>query len=376
MRTINLQTVYQLVITSLLLGACLGLLGQRLSWLTSAVSTFEPPVFAAPSSTALGAQAGSAATMPQNQDVTTSENTDSNVQVEVEVHTRGNASALARALGPGDTEVKTSTEGEGDGRSAAYLKAPEAPAWSAALPAPTTSVNNASFTPMEPPKATVTEALVNLRSSPDLAGAVLGSALRGQAFTIMGRDTLTAWWLICCDGGQARWVYTGVVQVSGDVTLVPVVAHPAATFATNRQARATEPTPTTPPLPTPTPAVPYDFMLAEQAQFEERITPRIYLYVYEKEDGLGGYTVRVRKDGRDLPVTQQTAPGMPGFTWPLPHERQRYTNLKLEFPNVAPAGLWEVQLVDINGRTVGPIATFRLQPDDLQQEMYVKYHKR
>lgn len=381
MRTINLQTVYQLVITSLLLGACLGLLGQRLSWLTGAAAPFESSVFAAPSSIMTGTQAASAAAVPQKQDVTTSGNSDSNIQVEVEVHTRGNASALARALGPGDTEVKTSTEGEGDGRSAAYLKAPDTAALAPSAPAPSTppvsnapAIQNAPVVQPGQPTAIVTEALINLRSTPDLAGAVLGNAQRGQAFTIMGRDPLLTWWLVCCDGGQARWVHTGVVQVTGDVTLVPVVAQATTTIPTNNQPVANIPVPTQAPLPTP--AAQFEFAVVEQAQFEERITPRLYVYVYEKEDGLEGYTVRVRKDGRDLPVAQQTKPGLPGFTWPLPTDRQRYTNLKVEFPNVTPAGVWEVQLVDTNGRAVGPVATFRLQPNDAQQELYVKYRKR
>lgn len=375
MRTINLQTVYQLVITSLLLGACLGLLGQRLSWLTGALAPFEPVVFAAPASTMMGTQAVSAAAAHQAQDITTSGNTDSNIQVEVEVHTRGNASALARALGPGDTEVKTSTEGEGDGRSAAYLKAPETAVLAPAAPAPSTPpVSSVPSAQTGQPTATVTEALINLRSSPDLAGAVLGNAQRGQAFTIMGRDPLMTWWLVCCDGGQARWVHTEVVQVTGDVTLVPVMAQATTTIPTSNQPVANLAAPT--PAPLPTPATQFEFAVAEQAQFEERVTPRLYVYVYETEDGLDGYTVRVRKDGRDLPVTQQTKPGLPGFTWPLPTDRQRYTNLKVEFPNVTPAGVWEVQLVDANGRAVGPVATFRLQPNDAQQELYVKYRKR
>lgn len=386
MRTINLQTVYQLVITSLLLGACLGLLGQRLSWLANAMSTFEPAVLAAPALTAVDTQMTSAEAAPQSQDVTKSENLDSNVQIEVEVHTRGNANAIARALGPGDTEVKTSTEGEGDGRSAAYLKAPEAVAWlpSAAQPVATPAVNTAPSTQTGQPKATITEALVNLRSSPDLAGTVLGSALRGQEFTIMGRDAVKSWWLVCCDGGQARWVHDGVVQVTGDVAFVPVVAQAANIIPTHNQAIAVNnhsvanlPIPTlAPPLPTPIPAAQYEFMVMEQAQFEERITPRIYLYVYEREEGLPGYTVHVRKDGYDLPIVKQSAPGMPGFTWPIPSDRQRYTNLKLEFPNISPAGLWEVQLIDGAGQAVGPVVTFRLQPNDPRQEMYVKYRKR
>lgn len=373
MRTINLQTVYQLVITSLLLGACLGLLGQRLSWLAgAALTTFEPSVFAAPALTTTAAPA----TAPDQQDATTSDNADSNVKVEVEVHARGNASALARALGPGDTEVKTSTEGEGDARSVAYLKAPDAAvASSAPLPA-VPAAPNAAAAQVGQPKAIVTEGLVNLRSNPDLSGLVLGSAARGQEFTIIGRDASATWWLVCCENGQARWINHGVVQVAGEVTLVPVVEQAAVTSPVVNQSivNVSAPAPAQP-LPTATPAIRYDFMVAEQAQFEERVTPRIYLYVYEKEEGLDGYTVHVRKDGRDLPVTKQTASGMPGFTWPIPTERQRYTNLKLEFPGVTPAGLWEVQLCDANGQPVGPVVTFRLQPDDPQQEMYVKYRK-
>ena len=377
MRTINLQTVYQLVITALLLGACLGLLGQRLQWLTGSSLIFDQPIMAAPAITLPGA-AGALVT-PQPQDVTTSKNSDSNVQVEVEVHTRGNANAEARARGPGDTEVKSSTTGEGDGRSAAYLKAPEVPAWTppvAQILIPTPSAGSSSVQPGQP-KATFIEEMVNLRAAPALNGAVLGTARRGQEFTIIGRDATNTWWLICCDQGQARWIFSGVVQVIGVVESVSVVDQPVAVTMLVNDTPIAQPTPTVaPPLPTATPAVQYEFMLAEQAQFEERITPRIHLYIYENQEGVGGYTVSVRKDGQSLPVTAKSAPGIPGITWPIPHERQRYTNLKLEFPRVAPAGLWEIQLLAADGRAVGPIATFRLQPDDPQQEMYVKYRKR
>jgi len=376
MRTINLQTVYQLVITALLLGACLGLLGQRLQWLTGSATFFERPIMAAPSLPMPGA----AAAAPQPQDVTTSNSHDSNVQVEVEVHTRGNANAEARARGPGDTEVKSSTQGEGDGRSAAYLKAPDVPAWAPPTPAilVPTIVPPLGQSPVQPgqPKAIVTEELVNLRDAPALTGAILGTARRGQEFTIIGRDPTNTWWLVCCDQGQARWIYGGVVQVSGLIDGVSIVAQPVAVTAPATPTPIGLPTPTAvPPWPTATPAVQYAFMLAEQAQFEERITPRIHLYVYETQEGLGGYMVSVRKDGQGLPAAVKTLPCMPGITWPIPNERQRYTNLKLEFPGVSPAGLWEIQLLDADGRPVGPVATFRLQPDDPQQELYIKYRK-
>lgn len=379
MRTINLQTVYQLVITALLLGACLGLLGQRLQWLSGSVSLFEQPIMAAPSFTLPNALAGAPAAASQPQDMTMSNNNDANVQVEVEVHTRGNANAEARARGPGDTEVKSSTQGEGDGRSAAYLKVPDVPAWTLVptVVAPPSAQGAVQRGTSSQPKAIVMEDMVNLRAAPNLNSAVLGNARRGQEFTIIGRDPTSTWWLVCCDQGQARWIYGGVVQVSGVVDSVSIVDQPLVYSAPANTTPIGLPTPTVAPaLPTATPAPQYEFMLAEQAQFEERITPRIHLYVYETQEGLGGYMLSVRKDGQGIPATAKSAPGMPGITWPIPNERQRYTNLKLEFPGLSPAGLWEIQLLDANGRPVGPVATFRLQPNDPRQEIYVKYRKR
>lgn len=131
-----------------------------------------------------------------------------------------------------------------------------------------------------------------------------------------------------------------------------------------------------PSLPTTVSPPQYEFVLTEQIQFEERISPRIFLYVYEDDEGLAGYTLRIRKDGSELPIPQRSVAGLPSYTWPIPNERQRSTNLKVEFPDVNPTGVWEVQLIDATGSAVGPVATFRLQPNDANQEMYVLYRKR
>lgn len=381
MRTINLQTAYQLIITALLLGACLGLVGQRLSWLTgspiaamernaSAVQQFMP-----------NAVTRMAASTPQTQDVMISKNTDASVQVEVEVHSRGNANALAQATGPGHTEVKADTAGEGDGRSVAYITAPDALAWVLPTPAATTlGTTNSTLAPvpvaasLSSAIATVTEAVVNLRTAPQLDSVVVGTASRGQQFILVGRDTANIWWLVCCQQDQPRWVHSAVVQITGDSTKVNVVTPQVKTSMSTLPALV--PTATTvAPMPPVVPPPQYEFMLAEQAQFEERITPRIFLYVDDGDEGLDGYTLRVRKDGYLLPVTQRSAAGLPGYTWPLPNERQRYTNLKVEFPTMNPAGVWEVQLVDTNGQAIGPVATFYLQPNEPKQEMYVNYRK-
>jgi len=310
------------------------------------------------------------------------------VQVEVEVHTRGNASAQASAHGPGNTEVQASTEGEGDGRSVAYIKAPDvaggsSPVPSSSLPSSSgespllqESATQQSSMISTQPQAKVTEAVVNLRSSPTLAGAVVGTAALGQEFTIVGRDPTNTWWLVCCNGAQSLWIYSGVVQVTGNFSRVGVVHQPNTGANVTNVQMVSVPTPTLAPVvPTAVPPVSYEFMVVEQTQFEEHVVPRIYFYVHQQEAGLGGYMVRVRKDGIELPVAKATMAGLPGYTWPIPNERQRYTNLKVEFPQISAAGLWEIQLLDAEGHAVGPIAIFRLQPGDTHQEMYVRYRK-
>jgi hypothetical protein len=55
------------------------------------------------------------------------------------------------------------------------------------------------------------------------------------------------------------------------------------------------------------------------------------------------------------------------------HERQQPANLKVEFPGVDAAGIWEIQLVDAQGQALGPVARFTLAANDPNQEMYVHY---
>lgn len=62
---------------------------------------------------------------------------------------------------------------------------------------------------------------------------------------------------------------------------------------------------------------------------------RIFLYVYDGEQALEIYTLHIKKDGADVPVNGTSFGGQPGFTWPIADLRQRFQNMKVEFPNVA-----------------------------------------
>ena len=64
------------------------------------------------------------------------------------------------------------------------------------------------------------------------------------------------------------------------------------------------------------------------------------------------------------------------MTWPLPIPRQRFYNMKLEYKSIPFAGTWEIQLVDFDGKVVGPPAIFNLGGNEQNQEMYVRYQKR
>ncbi len=234
-----------------------------------------------------------------------------------------------------------------------------------------------------PPRLVVTAPLVNVRSGPDTTYSVLTTVERGQEYEIIGKNSAGDWWRFCCINGQPAWIIDELVDVQGAVELAPVseeVAQAPATATpasapTQPPAAATQP-PAAPTEPPAAPAPDFAFELISQEQFSEPKMVRVFLYVYDGEKALEGYTMRVKKDGAEMTVNGKSAGGQPSFTWPIADARQRFQNMKAEFPNVAPAGVWEVQLIDGGGNAVGPAAAFTLNANDPNQELYVRYKKR
>jgi len=232
-----------------------------------------------------------------------------------------------------------------------------------------------------PPRLVVTAPLANVRSGPNTTYAVLTTVERGQEYDIIGKNGAGDWWRFCCINGQPAWIINELVDVEGAVELAPVSEEVAqvpatATPAPTQPAAATQPPAAAPAQPPAAPAADFAFELVSSEQFSEPKLVRVFLYVYDGEKALEGYTMRVKKDGADMPVNGKSAGGQPSFTWPIADARQRFQNLKAEFPNVAPAGVWEVQLVDGAGNPVGPSVTFTLVANDPNQELYVRYKKR
>ncbi len=239
-----------------------------------------------------------------------------------------------------------------------------------------------------PAKAIVNTPLVNMRSGPSTDFSVVAIVDRGYEMDIVGKNAKGDWWKVCCVEKKSGWVDTELVDTEGAVDAVPVVKQDTA--------KADAPTATTAPIqPTPEaatsipPAVTLtttttvtnntassDFDLIVKEQFPETKLVRLFLYVYNHDNtALEGYSLLVTKDGAPVPVKDASSAGRPGFTWPVADVRQRFQNMKVEFPGVAPAGVWTVQLSKA-GKPVGPPATFTLASNEPNQELYVRYERR
>ena len=233
-------------------------------------------------------------------------------------------------------------------------------------------------------KAIVNTPLVNIRSGPSTDDEILTTVDRGEEYEIVGKNAKGDWWKVCCVDDKPGWVSTELVDTDGPVDSVAVVKDEAQAETTTAptsdnavQAATTAPTEaaTDQTVTSTTPADSFGFTLITQEQFPEPRQVRIYLYVYDGDsNALEGYSLRVTKDGGEVPANGTSFGGRPGFTWPVADVRQRFQNLKVEFPGVAPAGTWVVQLSK-DGKLVGPPATFQLKANEPNQELYVRYEQ-
>ncbi len=386
----KLSTVYQLVLTALVLGACFSYLmqGRLLTGGVDAAASIPPTAVAVEVARSDFKQANVFANPVGANQIVDNSLLSSRVQVQVQVQATGNAKAEGSAKGPGDTNVSANTNGPGNALASALSNLPESSkplAIASALIPSQAQAGTLPSTTQSTPQAIVNDGIINLRRGPGTFYDIAGTAARGQVFQMLARTEDYHWWQVCCFNNEQVWVNDQVVYVNGPINLLQVVASPllpATPTAALPQFVAT-PMPTLPPptlaptvLPTALAANNYNFDLISQEQFEETIVPRIYLYVYAGAEGLEGYSLRVKKDGAELPVNVTSFGGQPGMTWPLSIPRQRFYNMKLEYKGTPTAGTWELQLLDAAGKMVGPPATFYLSGDDQNKEMYVRYQKR
>jgi uncharacterized protein YraI len=235
------------------------------------------------------------------------------------------------------------------------------------------------------PKAVVNTPLINVRTGPGTEFTIVQTVDRGQEYDIVGKNASGQWWNVCCINGQSVWIINQFVDTDGPVDGVPVVTPVAGVVAPTaapapaapQPAKPAAPAPAAPAPAAPAPAAPaaFEFNLIEATQFPDNHVVHAFLYVYQGASVLDGYTLRVTKNGAEIPVNALSIGGQASLTWPFQDSRQRLQNLKVEFQGVPPAGKWEFQLMR-GGTPVGPVATFNLADNDPNQELYVRYEKK
>lgn len=314
---------------------------------------------------------------------------------------------------------------------APIVAAPDAAAQPAAASAPQVESASANTEtpgvggPLEPPAVvvpvqtalgTINTELVNSRSGPDTSFAVVMILGAGENFDVTGKNADGSWLRICCIQQQESWIKAEFVNVAGSLDALPVAqagessgqtvtrsaeaaqatiaassssaeaapvaveAQPAAqaAVAEPEQQAAAEPMAAAAPAEASVASADVaaasaaGLQLAGQEQFPENNVVRVFLFVYQGTEALEGYTLRVTKDGAEQAAGGTSFGGRPGMTWPIADDRQRFQNLKVEFPGVAAAGTWEVTILK-DGAPAGPSATFTLAEGDPNQELYVRY---
>ena len=125
----------------------------------------------------------------------------------------------------------------------------DAPA--AASPTPTTVVTPTATAGTEA-RLTVAGDAVNIRVGPDTAYDLVGTATKGQTFTLVAKNPQGDWWQICCIDSQSGWIFGSLasvenaeaVAVAADIPTPPPSPTPAPPTATPQP--ASTPTPSDP----------------------------------------------------------------------------------------------------------------------------------
>jgi len=111
------------------------------------------------------------------------------------------------------------------------------------------------------PQLTIDGDAVNVRSGPATTFDLVGSATKGQTFTVVAKNAEGDWWQVCCINEQKGWVYGQLARVENVesvavATDLPTPAQPTPTTAQVAIAPATPTTATVAAQPTNPPVAP------------------------------------------------------------------------------------------------------------------------
>lgn len=229
-------------------------------------------------------------------------------------------------------------------------------------------------TPTPGPYALVVAPIVNVRSGPSVAYAIIGQVYQNERYDITGRNEAFTWWQICCVNGQQGWITTQLTAPGGAADTVPVIAPPdlpPTPFPTA--------TPQDTPVPAPTPGPFRPVELAEGPELWETSNPwlTIWLKTFVGQppltEPIANLRLKVLRNGVDVSQPtlterrfQYSAPTVLG----QPIGNRREYNLKYEYMPQAGDAQWTIIVTDASGNELSPPVTFETHGG---QEVYVSF---
>lgn len=72
----------------------------------------------------------------------------------------------------------------------------------------------ATITPSNEALLTVTGDSINVRSGPDTSFDAIGTAAKGETFTLLAVNAQKDWWQVCCVNGQQGWIFGQLATVT------------------------------------------------------------------------------------------------------------------------------------------------------------------
>lgn len=211
--------------------------------------------------------------------------------------------------------------------------------------------------PQPTPYAVVSVTTLTGRRGPDPAFERIGQASQGAELLLLARTLDGAWWQVCCMANQAVWVPAESLEVRGSVDSVPQQLPPPTPMPTMTPLpRPPQPTRT----PTPTPGLPFDIARGPEFPITRdngilTIWVKVYAGPLDNQTPLGGYILKVFRDGVDVSDNKVSSAGPFDSTGPT--QGNYLYNLKFEMYNGSEAD-WEIYLARPGGFRVSPITKF------------------
>lgn len=194
----------------------------------------------------------------------------------------------------------------------------------------------------------------------------IGQAKQGQELFVLGRTDDGKWLEVCCLANQPVWVSADEVESKGDMEAVPIMTPAPVPLPTPTQrpmvaAPRTNQSPINTPAPAGTPLPPFD--VARGPEFpitRDNGMMTIWVKVYEgpadNQSPLGGYVLKVKRDGVDVSDNVQSFGDRP-FDNTGKFQGNYDYNLKFELSDASESD-YEIYLARPNGFRVSPITKF------------------